>query len=148
MCSLSEVYMNTNSFRQYCVSIVYFSPLISELYPHGQTLQQLTTQLKEARDQKTHYESECHRLLVETRTAGVLTGELHESTGRHWQGRGEDVGDVERVKTDLERVEGELFEARMQLQTKVNGWRSNVHCTIIYNRFVFTSYHHSQSSCV
>ena len=87
-----------------------------------QTLQQLSIQLKEARGQKTHYESECHHLEVqlgEARTAGAPTGELDQSTDRPQYAPGEGIDSVDKMKKNLERTEGELFEARMQLQTKV-----------------------------
>lgn len=60
-------------------------------------------------------------MLAETRTAGAHIEELHESTDSHWQGQGGDIRDVGRLKKELERAEGELFEARMQLQAKVKG---------------------------
>lgn len=74
---------------------------------HAQSVQQLTSQLDELKEQKCHFEREYNRLL----------GSREEVSCRPQE---TDGSEALRLNELLEKTERELFEARTQLEAKVS----------------------------
>ena len=109
LCSLSEV--SRRMFGTlHCKDIHYVT-----FFPHTQSVQQLTSQLEELKEQKRHFDN---RLGEE---ASSVSCRPQEDEG----------GEVLRLNGLLEKTEKELFETRTQLEAKV----SSLHC-----RPTFTSH--------
>lgn len=106
LCSLSEV-----SWRMlgtlHCKDVTFFL--------HAQSVQQLTSQLEELKEQKRHFDNR-------------LGEEVSSVSCRPQEDEG---GEVLRLNGLLEKTEKELFETRTQLEAKV----SSLHC-----RPTFTSH--------